>query len=197
MALIAAIPMAGRRALALLVLAGAACRDGAGTAAGDAAAARDSVAENVARAPADEWTVTLRRTGGIEYGMAASAAASALGGEWADTAGACARLRPARGPGGLSFMVEQGRIVRVDVDSAGPATAEGATVGMTEADVRSRYPGIRTLPHKYDEGGRYLVVVPAEAADSSLRLIFETDGARVVRYRAGLVPQVEYVEGCG
>jgi hypothetical protein len=93
-------------------------------------------------------------------------------------------------------MVEQGRIVRVDVDSAGLATSEGATVGMSEADIRSRYPGVREVPHKYDERGRYLVVTSASPADSALRLIFETDGARVVRYRAGVVPQVEYVEGC-
>lgn len=28
------------------------------------------------------------------------------------------------------------------------------------------------------------------------RIIFKTDGKRVVKYRAGLRPQVEYVEGC-
>ena len=32
--------------------------------------------------------------------------------------------------------------------------------------------------------------------DSARRLIFETDGQRVVRYRAGITPAVEYVEGC-
>ena len=33
--------------------------------------------------------------------------------------------------------------------------------------------------------------------DSSVaRIIFETDGKRVVKYRAGRGPQVEYVEGC-
>ena len=33
-------------------------------------------------------------------------------------------------------------------------------------------------------------------ADSAYRLIFETDGQRVTEYRAGLLPAVEWVEGC-
>ena len=145
---------------------------------------------------ADPWTVGLSGAGGVAFGTPASDAAAALGGQWTDTTGACAYLRPGRGPAGLAFMVEQGRIVRVDVDSAGVATAEGATVGMAEAEVRARYPGIRVMPHKYEPAGRYLVV-SGTAADSALRLVFETHGARVVRYRAGQVPQVEYVERCG
>ena len=28
------------------------------------------------------------------------------------------------------------------------------------------------------------------------RLVFETDGERVTRYRAGRLPEVEWVEGC-
>jgi hypothetical protein len=72
-----------------------------------------------------------------------------------------------------------------------------AEVGMSEADVRGRYPvGLRVQPHKYDPKGRYLVLQGMQPADSARRLIFETDGRRVVRYRAGITPAVEYVEGC-
>jgi hypothetical protein len=35
-----------------------------------------------------------------------------------------------------------------------------------------------------------------DPADSMLRIIFETDSGRVVRYRAGRRPPVDYVEGC-
>ena len=198
--MIEASPAAGARGaagLVMLCLLAPACRDRAAPA---GASAPDSVtAQNtVPAAPADpRWTVTLRGTGGVEYGTPASTAAATLGGEWDDTTSTCDYLRPADGPAGLAFMVEQGRIVRVDVDSAGPVTTEGAAVGMSEAEIRARYPGARSMPHKYAERGRYLVVTSADPADSSRRLIFETDGARVVRYRAGLVPQVEYVERCG
>jgi hypothetical protein len=40
------------------------------------------------------------------------------------------------------------------------------------------------------------VIVPEAAQDSAHRLILETDGARVVRYRGGLLPAVAWVEGC-
>jgi hypothetical protein len=49
----------------------------------------------------------------------------------------------------------------------------------------------------YTTGGHYLTVVPPSSADATYRIIFETDGKRVVNYSAGLKPQVEYVEGCG
>jgi hypothetical protein len=29
------------------------------------------------------------------------------------------------------------------------------------------------------------------------RIVFETDGQRVTRFRAGRLPAVQYVEGCG
>lgn len=50
-------------------------------------------------------------------------------------------------------------------------------------------------PHKYTDG-HYLVVRPADAADTTHLLVFETDGRVVERFRAGQKPQVEYVEGC-
>jgi hypothetical protein len=94
-------------------------------------------------------------------------------------------------------MVEGGALVRVEVRGGSTPTAGGDRLGDSEAQVQSRYPGmVRVQPHKY-EAGHYLVVVPAPPADSLHRLVFETRGGRVVRYRAGLYPPVEYVEGCG
>ena len=51
-------------------------------------------------------------------------------------------------------------------------------------------------PHKYVEGGRYLVYLSPQRADSGLRIVFETDGSVVTRFRAGVLPAVAYVEGC-
>ena len=52
-------------------------------------------------------------------------------------------------------------------------------------------------PHKYEQGWRYLTVTPAAPTDGAFRLVFETDGQKVVRYRAGRMPEVEWVENCG
>jgi hypothetical protein len=99
-------------------------------------------------------------------------------------------------PSGVRVMVEQGKVARVEVVEGSLQTARGARIGDTEARVKRLYPNQVTVsPHKYTDG-HYLTVVPTSSADSAYRIIFETDGSRVLRYRAGTRPQVEYVEGC-
>jgi hypothetical protein len=75
-------------------------------------------------------------------------------------------------------------------------TSAGARIGDTEATIKKLYKGQVTVsPHKYTDG-HYLTVVPKAPADSAFRIVFETDGTRVLQYRGGRRPQVEYVEGC-
>ncbi len=109
----------------------------------------------------------------------------------------CGFAGPEGGPEGVSFMVVAGRIARVDV-SAGPVkTLSGAGIGDTEAQVQARYSNqLQSSPHKYVPAGRYLTLVPSETADAGFRLIFETDGSKVTRFRVGKQPEVSYVEGC-
>ena len=77
-------------------------------------------------------------------------------------------------------------------------TELGARVGDTEARIESLYGGhVSIQPHKYLEKGHYLVVTPAAPSDSNKRFIFETDGVRVIEYRAGSLPTVSFVEHCG
>jgi hypothetical protein len=96
-------------------------------------------------------------------------------------------------PAGVAVMVEAGKVARVEVRSGSVATSNGARIGDSEARIKSLYPQVTVTPHKYDTAGHYLTVAPS----SNNRIIFETDGKRVVNYRAGVTPQVEYVERCG
>ena len=108
----------------------------------------------------------------------------------------CDELRPAALPAGTSLMVLDDTIVRVDVDSGGILTPEGTGVGDTEERLREVY-GARAVvtPHKYTgPEGHYVTVI--DPADSNRMTIFETDGKRVLQYRAGITPGVLYVEGC-
>lgn len=151
------------------------------------------------------WAVRLDGAGPVRVGMTVDEARAALGGDFvvggqgggAEPQG-CEYAWSAAAPAGLAFMVEGGRVVRVDVgDSSAVATRMGARVGDTEEQVRALYGGrVQIQPHRYVEGGRYLVVLPVEPRDGRLRMVFETDGERVTRYRAGTTPQVEWVEGC-
>jgi hypothetical protein len=93
-------------------------------------------------------------------------------------------------------MAVGGQIARVEVTDSTVATAAGARVGDSEARINQLYAGrVQTGPHKYTNG-HYLTVRRGTGADSAYRLVFETDGRRVTRYRGGRMPEVEWVEGC-
>ena len=89
-----------------------------------------------------------------------------------------------------------GRLARIEVKDGLVATGRGARVGDSEARIDSLYAGsLAIAPHKYTDG-HYLVVTPPGGGAKRHRLIFETDGQRVLEYRAGALPAVAWVEGC-
>lgn len=188
---------------AIAMIAAVACTGGADRAPADstpAATARPQPAEPPASAVA-ELRVTPRGIGPIQAGTPLGDAAAATGGALIASAAAdssaCTYAEWRGGPAGVRVMIEDARIARVDVDSGSTATDTGARIGDSEERIRSLYPGrVAVTPHKYTTG-HYLTVTPPAAADSGFRLVFETEGERVVRYRAGRRPPVEYVERCG
>ena len=148
-----------------------------------------------------EWTINFLGYGPIRVGMTLSEASQAGGrafGEPLMGSVECDYFLFADDTvrGSAHFMVVNGQIARVDVNDSSIATAEGARVGDTEQRIMGLYPGrVSVQPHKYSDG-HYLVVAPASPADSGHNIIFETDGQKVMTYRAGRLPEVEYVEGC-
>lgn len=151
-------------------------------------------------AQASNWSVRMEGAGPIRFGMTLAEARDAAHDSLPVSAvsDSCGYVTPRSAPAGLSFMTEAGRVVRVDVTGPGAATDRGASVGLSEAAIRRLYPdSIVVRPHKYEPGSRYLIVVPLSQADSLHRLVFELAGDTVSRFRAGLRPAAEYVEGCG
>lgn len=159
----------------------------------DTPAATSSVdtAANPART-VGEWEVTPTGIGSVKTGMSVEEAQVALHNELVVPAklAECAFLKTKSGPKGVSFMVEQRHISRVDVVSGATATSAGARIGDTEDKIKSLYTGIAVTPHKYTNG-HYLTY----SGDGG-KIVFETDGSKVTRYRSGNTPAVEYVEGC-
>lgn len=97
----------------------------------------------------------------------------------------------------LGFMVSGGKITRVDVWDSGISTLSGAKVGDSEERIKQLYGDkIKVEPHKYTDKGHYLIYTPKDKNDQNYRVIFETDGSKVTQLRAGLIPDVEAVEGC-
>jgi hypothetical protein len=146
---------------------------------------------------APAWAVTVHGAGPIRFGMTVAQASGALGTTVGAAPQGCDYAAMPGVPAGLRFMVVNGRIVRADVDSTGLPSDRGAAVGMTAAEVQRLYgDSLASMPHKYDTTGRYLVFAPP-AGDTAYHLLFETARDTVVRYRAGRVPEVDWVEGCG
>ena len=144
-------------------------------------------------------TVSPLGIGVVRAGMTVGEASQALGVQLTapDSGAPCTQIRlDAASPTVLLMVLDQ-RIVRVDVTDTSVATDRGARVGNIEARIADLYTTqLRIQPHKYTDG-HYLVVTPTAPVDSLYRLIFETNGQQVTRYRAGLRPAVEWVEGCG
>jgi len=118
------------------------------------------------------------------------------GGPGEDPAGCYYLFPEPRGQDGyrIAFMIEGGRFVRIDVDTAAIEAPGGGRVGMSAEQIRERYGDVAEQPHKYVEGGRYLR--RADAASQGV-LVFATDAAgKVTEWRLGMPPQVDYVEGC-
>jgi hypothetical protein len=113
---------------------------------------------------------------------------------------ACDFVFPAVGAGipfGVSVMVVKGKLARIDVDTGTVTTEDGAKIGDTEDRIKSIYGDELTVePHKYIEGGHYMTVM-GDSASAGKALVFETDGKRVTMFRAGRLPEVKWVEGCG
>lgn len=184
----------------IMAIAAAACErpapknnDSAGVASPPAA---DSIRSDTTRS---SWTVDARGIGAVRTGMSleelSAAVAEVVRPTYTDNP-TCAYVRPKALPSGVLLMILNDSVARVDVTEPGTLTSEGVGVGDLESRVVKTY-GARAsvTPHKYTgPTGHYVIVeVPG---DTLHRLVFETDGSNVGRYRAGRRPGVDYVEGC-
>lgn len=111
----------------------------------------------------------------------------------------CRYYEPEAGPKGISFMVVDDRIIRIDVWSDSRVkTLSGAQIGSTEAELNALYPGqIEVTPNPFTQGN-YLTYVPEAGSGEALyRLVFETNSAgKVTQFRTGQFPAVTWPKGC-
>ena len=174
------------------------------------AAAMLAVSSVVAGAAMAQLTVTQSKIfadgfGRARVGMTVKEVSKIAGTRLVSLSGApiqnkgCLYVKPVHTPTGVEFMLTDGRISRIDVTkNTKITTVSGARIGDTESRIKSLYPGqIQVTPHKYVKGGHYLTFTSKEPLYKNYRVVFETDGKRVTQYRAGKLPEVEFVERCG
>ena len=155
----------------------------------------------------DEKLLRILYSPELRPGMTVSEASRAAGVRLIKTLSAgrteeyCAYFEAQGGPKGISFMVINNRIPRIDISNKQVTTIKGAKIGDTEDRIFSLYPGqIKATRHPYvglpPHNGKYLTFVPKDAVDKNYRIIFETRSNRVERFRSGKLPEIEYIEGC-
>lgn len=107
----------------------------------------------------------------------------------------CHYLIPGNATNDVRLMVEEGRFVRAEFLTPATTAPGGGQVGWTAAQIRATYPErLDEVPHKYEDGALYLRI---KAPEGDGVLLFETDAnGTVTRWRMGIAPQVDYVEGC-
>jgi hypothetical protein len=156
------------------------------------------------QAPAAPAPVGLARFDGygdLRFGMTATEATRAWGGDLTGTPGAgevCYYLNPVSNPSPayFAFMIESDKFVRYDVGNDKEVAPGGGKVGMQPEQIRKLYGNqVEEQPHKYVEGGKVLRIKAGDGSKNAL--VFEVDAAgEVTAWRVGQAPQVDYVEGC-
>ena len=181
-----------------LVIALIACAPAARDATDTVAAAAESVPDSSVAPDTTppQWVVRPDGIGPLRVGVPLREVARSLGEPLSVVNEECDHVNPTRMPEGILLMIIEDTLVRVQIDSAGIRTVEGAQVGDSESRILELYGArARIEPHKYSyPEGHYVVVTPP--GDSVHRTIFETFKGRVTKYRSGRLPAVQYVEGC-
>jgi hypothetical protein len=95
----------------------------------------------------------------------------------------------------VTFMIENGRLARIDVDGTGAATEDGIQVGDLEARVRRAYGArLKIEPHAYTAPQGHYLTIRSDNGRYGIR--FETEKGKIETFYAGLFDAIQYVEGC-
>jgi hypothetical protein len=153
------------------------------------------------RAQDSNWTVWLQRAGAVHFGMTLEEASRVLGDSTAEVEpyvqARCEVLRSVKLPEHVSFLVIRDTVIGIDVGDTSVHTASGAATGDSEDRIKTLYGRrIQVRPHPKYPHGHYLVYIPSDARNQRFRLIFETDGAHVLWWRAGITPAIDSPDDC-
>ena len=148
----------------------------------------------------DDWVVRSDGIGPINVGMRPADVKAALHLSYSNSMTkdsdqqTCFYL-DLRDHSGVGLMILNGRVARVDIDNRNTQTVEGIHNGDSEARALSVYgKRMKVTPHAYTgPEGHYLTV---RSADGKYGIRFETERGKIVRYYAGRVEAISYIEGC-
>ena len=134
----------------------------------------------------------------VSFGLTVSQATQAAGTAMhnCEPVSDCYRVTPEVAPEGISFVVHEGTIERVDIVGDSPiTTVSGAGIGTTDEKLDDLF-GDRL--ERVDLGGGIVdvIFVPADENDRGFRVAFTTADGVVESMRSGRVPLVLEPEPC-
>lgn len=148
-------------------------------------------------------TLSEHGIGPLRIGMTAAEAAAALGGGFADSdignPPTCTQAVLTGAPPGFGVELENGKVAAIFVEGGSIGTASGVRIGDPVAKIRPLYPGSHVVRYEDRDSGppAYdLSVTPGTDSTSPYRIVFRTDGKLVTGFIAGVIPVVEFSEGC-
>jgi hypothetical protein len=135
--------------------------------------------------------------GEVTFGMTVAQAQVAAGTDLISCAPTsdCYRVTPARGPEGISFLVTENTIERVDIVAGPLTTRSGIGIGSTEDEIVNLF-GDRIETQFNDDSSVDLIFVPRDESDAEFRVIFTIRDGVVETFRSGRIPQVTIQTPC-
>ena len=135
--------------------------------------------------------------GEVTFGMTVAQAQVAAGTDLINCAPTsdCYRMTPAQGPEGISFLVTESTIERVDIVSGPLTTRSGIGIGSSEDDIINLF-GDQIESQVNDDSSVDLIFVPQDESDAEFRVVFTIRDGFVETFRSGRIPQVTVQNPC-
>lgn len=133
----------------------------------------------------------------VHFGMTVAQAQEAAGTVLvpAGPTGRCYHVVPHDAPEGIVFLVHEGTIERVDINSGPITTRSGVGVGSPESMVTDLFGDSIERQVRVD-GTVDLVFVPKDPGDRNYRVVFNVSEGEVRAFKSGRLPQVMLDTGC-
>lgn len=144
----------------------------------------------------DAWTVREDGIGPLTIGMTLPQLSAALHQKLSEEESGSDACFYVHAPGRehLAFMIEDGKLTRIDVDASGIRTSTGIEVGDSAMRPKQVYGAkLKVTEHKYIDTGHYLTV---RSRDGRYGIRFEEDKGKITTFYAGTYEAIQYVEGC-
>ena len=141
--------------------------------------------------------VSTAGLGSVTFGMTVAGARQAAGTAMIalEPESDCYRIVPHRGPEGITFLVREGMIERVDINSGPVTTLSGVGIGTAEATVTDLF-GDKIQSQSRPDGSTDLIFVPVDPGDRNYRVVFNVSDGVVRSFKSGKMPLILTDTGC-